>query len=462
MLKIIILTLNEILIDCVIILKENENLKKENDYWEIVDNNEVNVNSNNSLTENEDSNEALDENKNKGSNESLPVEIPLSSSLEKLNINNLNKKDIGRMPFSAPVKSNKEQNLKSFGLSNTSLEKLNRRNSYDQYVIRLNEPLPDGSPHKIASIRPLKNVAILSNNYTTTIEFKKPQSKDDDSRMLKKFLEGSFGKKDGEKEEEVEEEEEDHSPDYSNRIEKFKMIGKSNSSFNVLMENVDIKCNNNIDRFPRNASLESLESVEFKDDESQNNNNGSWFSSISKSFQSWMGGQKNSNDYEKYFTSTDNNGNTQVMPVKTIMYVYNLDFEQASSIHNYVLNHLPKFQYSKTSSFPIFMETPKENNNEPNINNTLELIYKNRSINPVITSDLALKLQAQLPMNLRGITKWTMQYSLASSLNHKESSNNENSDANNNLIDLIDASQNNGGPCLIIIQDDNNYVINFY
>jgi len=382
------------------------------------------------------------------------INLPQASSLERLNTTTFEKSNISRMPFSAPVKSNKEQNLKEFGLSNTSLEKLNRRNSYDQYIIRLNEPMPDGSPHKIASIRPLNNVAILSNNYTTTIDFKKPQSGDADSKLLKDFLDGIYPKNEGEEEEE----EENPSPDYSNRIEKFKMTGESSSSLNILLENVDIKCSSYNERFPRNTSSESLESIEFRDEiENQvEANNKSWFSSLSKSFQSWMN-QKNDPDYEKYFTTTDKYGNIHVMSVNTMMQIYNIDYEQAISIHDYVCSIIPKFPNNITS-YTKYVEDLNINSSESRENRTLELIYKNHSINPIITSDLALKLQSQLPMNLRGKTRWTMQYSLTTSINIKESSNNYSLDKNNNLIDLIKASKYNG-PCLLIIQDDNNYVI---
>ncbi|OUM59275.1 hypothetical protein PIROE2DRAFT_15219 [Piromyces sp. E2] len=384
------------------------------------------------------------------------MEIPPSSSLEKLNINDLgNNKNIGRMPFSAPVKSNKEEHLKEFGLSNTSIDKLNRRNSYDQYVIRLNEPMPDGSPHKIASIRPFNNITILSNNYTTTIDFKKPQLKDEDSRLLKDFL-SSVDPKNVNYEKE-EEDEDDPSPDYSNRIEKFKMTGESSSSLNILLENVDIKCSTNSDHFPRNTSSESLESIEFCDatEDQKNSQNASWFSSLSKSFQTWMN-QKNDPDYEKYFTTTDKYGNIHVMPVKTIMRVYNIEFDQAVSIHDYVCSIIPKFP-DYITSYTKYVENL--NNNDPKENKTLELIYKHQNINPIITSDLALKLQPQLPLFLRGNTRWTMQYSLTSSINLKESTGLNKSD---NLTDLIEASQNSGGACLLIIQDDNNYVFGVF
>jgi len=421
----------------------------------------------NETVENQNNNEGV-ENKSKtlnviaiddDNNEEIievPPQLSLTSSLERLNINDINKNNITRMPFSAPVKSNMEETRKQFGLSNTSLEKLNRRNSFDQYVIRLNEPLPDGSPHKIASIRPIKNVAILSNNYITSIDFKKPNSGDADSRLIKDFLDGVYPKNG----ENGEEEEENHAPDYSNRIEKFKMTGESSSSLNILLENVDIKCSSYNERFPRNTSSESLESIDFRDEIIDQNvtNNESWFSSLSKSFQSWMN-QKNDPDYERYFTTTDKYGNVHVMPVKTIMHIYNIDFEQATSIHDYVCSIMPKFPNNITS-YTKYVEDLNINSSESRENRTLELTYKNHSISPIITSDLALKLQAQLPMNLHSRTKWTMQYSLASSGSTKETSNNL-SQNKNNLIDLINASKNNG-PCLLIIQDDNNYVFGMF
>ncbi|ORX45610.1 hypothetical protein BCR36DRAFT_358156, partial [Piromyces finnis] len=432
------------------------------------ENSEDDENKENEFNENDDSHDIrMDENIKE---KEKIITSSLSNSLEKINTHTFNKKDFSCIPYSAPVKSNKEENLKDFGLSNTSLEKLNRRNSYDQYMICLNEPMPDGSPHKIASVRPSNHITIISNNHTTLIEINEPKVRDEDTKLLKDLINGVFTHSDDQgQNQDQEDQEEDLQPTYNNRVEKFKMTGESSSSLNVLLENVDIKCHDH-DLIQRNDSSDSLESIDFKDrEDTQNeNNNKSWFSSLSRSIQSWMY-QRNEPEYEKYFTTTDNYGNIHVMSVDAIAQLYNIEYEQAVSIHDYVCSVIPKFP-TYITSYTKYIENLNTNGGESREAKTLELIYKNKSIRPIITSDLALKLQAQLPVYLRGVTKWTMQYSLSSLINSKnnnnhDTDNNSHNNAinnNNNLIDLIEASQNSGGPCLLILQDDNNYVFGIF
>jgi len=370
-----------------------------------------------------------------------------SNPVDKIDTNSLNKKNLGNTLYSAPVKSNKTENLKSLGITPESVEQLQRRNSFDQYVIRLNEPMPDGSPHKIATIRPLRNVTIISNNFTTSIEIKTPAPKKDDSRVFKAFLKGELKKDDNKKEEELDDSDnEDESPNYSNQIEKFKKTAESCDTVDVLLENINIKCSSN-ENIHRDISLDSLESVDFgKTETITDPNNSSWFTNISKSIQSWMN-QKNIPDYA-YFTKKDQDGNLQIMSVKSIQNLYNIDYYQALSIHDYIKSTLPKFPKNITS-YTKYIEKINNKNVDSKDNKTLELIYKNRKVDPIITGDLAIKLQNQLPNNLRNKSKWVMQYSLAISTNTK-------GNADKNLGDLLDASQNHG-PCLLIIQDENNY-----
>jgi len=157
--------------------------------------------------------------------------------------------------------------------------------------------------------------------------------------------------------------------------------------------------------------------------------------------------QKNIPDYA-YFTKKDQDGNLQIMSVKSIQNLYNIDYYQALSIHDYIKSTLPKFPKNITS-YTKYIEKINNKNVDSKDNKTLELIYKNRKVDPIITGDLAIKLQNQLPNNLRNKSKWVMQYSLAISTNTK-------GNADKNLGDLLDASQNHG-PCLLIIQDENNY-----
>jgi len=394
--------------------------------------------------------EKIDEedNKEKGENvendERKKEQLIQSSSLEKIDTDKLNKKNISQMQNSAPVKSNKEQNLKEFGLDEASVNNLNRRNSYDQYVIQFNKPLPD-VPSKITSFRPVSNVAILSNNYITSIEIKQPKNKDNDSKFLKAFLKGELSKDDLKNQEE-EEEEEEVSPNYSNHIEKFK-THESCEDLDVLLENINIKCSTSVE-FIRTSSLESLESVDFgnKNTNQSNDNNDSWISNISKSLQSWVN-QKYEPNYE-LFTRTDKDGNLQLMSPKSIMNIYNVDYNQALSIHDYVKRSIPKFPKNITS-FTKYVEKINSRNADSKERRTLELIYKNHNIEPIITGELALDIQTQLPNNLRAKDKWTMQYSLSASSKNKEQ-------PAQNLGDLIEASRNHGS-CLLIIQDDNNY-----
>jgi len=198
-------------------------------------------------------------------------------SLEKIDTDKLGKKDFNKVPYSAPVKSNREQNFKEFGLDATSIDKLNRRNSYDQYVIQLNEPWSDGISRQIASVRPMNSIAILSNNFTTSIEIKKPKSKDNDINFFKAFLNGELSKEDLNNDHE---EEKESFPSCTNHIEKFKP-NESSESLDILLENVNIKCSTSFD-LPRNGSLESLESVDIGKDKSIQNdeNNDSWISNF--------------------------------------------------------------------------------------------------------------------------------------------------------------------------------------
>lgn len=364
-------------------------------------------------------------------------------SLEKIDTDKLGKKDFNKVPYSAPVKSNREQNFKEFGLDATSIDKLNRRNSYDQYVIQLNEPWSDGISRQIASVRPMNSIAILSNNFTTSIEIKKPKSKDNDINFFKAFLNGELSKEDLNNDHE---EEKESFPSCTNHIEKFKP-NESSESLDILLENVNIKCSTSFD-LPRNGSLESLESVDIGKDKSIQNdeNNDSWISNISKSFQSWVN-QKSEPSYE-LFTSTDKDGNIHIMSPSTIMKIYNVDFIQAQYLHEYVKNSIPNFPKYITS-YTKYVEKINSRNLDSKDTRSLQLIYKNRNIEPIITGELALKIQIHLPMKLRAKDKWTMQYSLSSSSKTKEQS-------SQNLSDLIEASHNHG-PCLIIIQDDNNY-----
>jgi len=195
-----------------------------------------------------------EDNNEKGENvendEKKKEQLIQSSSLEKIDTDKLNKKNISQMQNSAPVKSNKEQNLKEFGLDEASVNNLNRRNSYDQYVIQFNKPLPD-VPSKITSFRPVSNVAILSNNYITSIEIKQPKNTDNDSKFLNAFLKGELSKDDFK--DNNDDQEEDVSPNYSNQIEKFK-THESCEDLDVLLENINIKCSTSVE-FIRSNSL---------------------------------------------------------------------------------------------------------------------------------------------------------------------------------------------------------------
>jgi len=193
-----------------------------------------------------------------------------------------------------------------------------------------------------------------------------------------------------------------------------------------------------------------LESVEFdtKQDDSDDKNKGSWLSNISKSLQSWLNPKE---EFEfHYFTKTDKDGNIKVLSVESIMELYDLDYSQALNIHDYVSSMIPTFPQNITGYTKYIEKLNKEISLKEN--KTLELICKNYGYKPIITRDLAIKLQSQLPYNIHNKFKWTIQFSL-NSVNNEESSPNNTS----NLSQLLCAS-NNHGPCLIIIEDDNNYV----
>ncbi|KAG4095461.1 TLD-domain-containing protein [Neocallimastix lanati (nom. inval.)] len=305
-------------------------------------------------------------------------------------------------------------------------------------------------------IKPLNDVSILSNNNIATIEIKTPLPKENSSDLFKAFLKGDYDPSKGDentntkplkKEEEVEEDSEFF--ENRNKLEKFK-TSESSTSLNVLLESINIKCS--AESLSRNDSLESLESVDFdntKKDPRENDNDNSWISNISKSFQSWLN-QKN--DYDlNYFTRTDKDGNIQILSVSSIMQLYGIDFDQAINIHEYVTAKIPKFPQNITG-YTKYIEKLNSKNASPKETRILELVHRHRGLKPIISGDLARQLQNQLPDNLRSKRKWTMQFSLNSLDNNSDSSKDI-----LNLSQLLYAS-NNHGPCLIIIQDDNNYV----
>ncbi|ORX86447.1 TLD-domain-containing protein [Anaeromyces robustus] len=396
----------------------------------------------------------MNENNDESENKSKKVTLSSSVPIEKINTSNLGKKNATNYPFSAPVISNNDKpyNFKE-------LEKFNRRSSLDHNIIHI---YGSSSYSTENIIKPLNDVSILSNNYFTSIEIKTPIVREDDSSFLKSFLNGNINtshnstKKSNQKEYNNNIPNADESLGYNKYTEKFKTM-ESNNTLNVVFEKTNLKYDGNesYDELPKNLSLESLESVEFDNKEKKLSSNNSWISSISKSFQSWMN-QRDEIDYEKLFTKTDKDGNIQILSVNSIMELYSVDVTQALNIHDYMIKMVPKFPKHITS---YTKHIAKINQKLPVVETkTLELIYKNRSANPIIISDLALKIRKELPQYLQTRCQWTMQFSL-NSVTSK--GNHESLGKESNLRKLIH-SEKYHGPCLIIIQDDNNYIFGAY
>eukprot|EP00833_Pecoramyces_ruminatium_P009984 jgi/Orpsp1_1/1184016/evm.model.c7180000087678.1 len=413
-------------------LKKQKRLEKENAEKENAEK-EREEKDKNEEEKNEEENEIKKQEKKKENRQSI---------IEKIVTNSIGKIDF--RPFSAPVNNN-EKNLKIF-------ENLIKRNSFDNSTIQLNEPIPENNSSEKKAVSPLNDISIFSNNNNTTIEIKTPKPKENDLSHFKSFLNNEY---DPSKDDDFNTNNDGNNDnnevsENNNRAEKFK-TSESSTSLNVLLENIDIKYSSD-ECIPKTESIDSLESIDFGSKKIMNipiekKKDESWISNISKSFQSWMN-QKTSNRFE-YFTKTDKQGNIKILSVNSIMELYDFDYEQACSIHEYISTMLSKDSNDNTGN--KFNENFNKNINLRE-NKTLELIYKSSSINPIITSDLALKLQNQLPKNLHNKFKWTMQFSLSSINNSTDSSNDI-----LNLRHLLDAS-NNHGPCLIIIQDYNNYI----
>ncbi|ORY83357.1 hypothetical protein LY90DRAFT_663794 [Neocallimastix californiae] len=343
------------------------------------------------------------------------IDMKNTNPLEKIEINKTDKNFFNHVPFSAPIKSNKNENFKN---------EIKRSESFDENIIHINDPILENISNNNTICRQTKNVSILSNS-NTSIEIKTPKTEVNDIEIFKAFLKGEYDPLKDEKYIDKYDNDDDDSDDEifenRNQLEKFK-TNESSTSLNVLLENINIKCSH--ENIPRNDSIESLESVEFdtKQDDSDDKNKGSWLSNISKSLQSWLNPKE---EFEfHYFTKTDKDGNIKVLSVESIMELYDLDYSQALNIHDYVSSMIPTFPQNITGYTKYIEKLNKEISLKEN--KTLELICKNYGYKPIITRDLAIKLQSQLPYNIHNKFKWTIQFSL-NSVNNEESSPNNTS-----------------------------------